>query len=225
MSHELRTPLNSVIGFSDILANQLFGPIESPRYREYIKDINDAGKDLLRLINDILDIARIERGRLSLNERSIDVPKLITSCYRLVLGRANESGLHLAMHVSDNLPALFADELRVKQMLLNLLSNAIKFTPAGGNVTVGADVDSENRFVFTIVDTGIGIANEDIGTALSVFGQVDGRLTRKYEGAGLGLPLSKSLVELHGGEMILQSQAGTGTTVTVRFPRSRTHAA
>ncbi len=225
MSHELRTPLNSVIGFSDILANQLFGPIENPRYREYIKDINDAGKDLLRLINDILDIARIERGRLSLNERSIDVPKLMTSCYRLVLGRANESGLHFAMHVSDNLPALFADELRVKQMLLNLLSNAIKFTPAGGDVTVAADVDSENRFVFTIIDTGIGIADEDIGTALSVFGQVDGRLTRKYEGAGLGLPLSKSLVELHGGEMILQSQAGAGTTVTIRFPRSRTHAA
>jgi PAS domain S-box-containing protein len=222
MSHELRTPLNSIIGFSDILANQLFGPIENPRYREYIKDINDAGNDLLHLINDILDIARIERGRLSLNERTIDVPKLLTSCYRLVLGRANESGLHLAMHVRDDLPALFADELRVKQMLLNLLSNAIKFTPAGGNVTVGADVDSENRFVFTIVDTGIGIAGEDMGTALAVFGQVDGQLTRKYEGAGLGLPLSKSLVALHGGDMTLESRPGTGTTVTIRFPPSRT---
>jgi PAS domain S-box-containing protein len=222
MSHELRTPLNSIIGFSDILANQLFGPIENPRYREYIKDINDAGKDLLHLINDILDIARIERGRLNLNERTIDVPKLLTSCYRLVLGRANENGLRLAMQVRDDLPALFADELRVKQMLLNLLSNAIKFTPAGGSVTVGADIDSENRFVFTITDTGIGIAEKDMGTALAVFGQVDGRLTRQYEGAGLGLPLSKSLVALHGGDMTLESRPGAGTTVTIRFPSSRT---
>jgi PAS domain S-box-containing protein len=222
MSHELRTPLNSIIGFSDILANQLFGPIENPRYREYIKDINDAGKDLLHLINDILDIARIERGRLTLNERTIDVPKLVMSCYRLVLGRANEGGLHLTMRVNDDLPALFADELRVKQMLLNLLSNAIKFTPAGGSVTVGADVDSENRFVFTIADTGIGIADADMGTALAVFGQVDGRLTRQYEGAGLGLPLSKSLVALHGGDMTLESRPGAGTTVTIRFPPSRT---
>jgi len=222
MSHELRTPLNSIIGFSEILTNQLFGPIDNPRYREYIKDINDAGKDLLHLINDILDIARIERGRLTLNERTIDVPKLLTSCYRLVLGRANESGLHLAMQARDDLPALFADELRVKQMLLNLLSNAIKFTPAGGRVTVSADVDSENRFVFTIADTGIGIADKDMGTALAVFGQVDGRLTRQYEGAGLGLPLSKSLVTLHGGDMTLDSRPGAGTTVTVRFPPSRT---
>jgi PAS domain S-box-containing protein len=222
MSHELRTPLNSIIGFSDILANQMFGPIGNARYLDYVKDINDAGNDLLRLINDILDIARIERGQLNLSERAVDVSRLVTSCHRLMLGRANESGLRLNLQLAENLPEFYADELRVKQALLNLLSNAIKFTPEGGTITLRVELDSEQRFIFTVADTGIGIAGKDIGVALSVFGQVDGRLTRNFEGAGLGLPLSKSLVELHGGDLVLDSKPGSGTKVTLRFPRART---
>lgn len=222
MSHELRTPLSSIIGFSDILAAQRFGPIDNERYREYIKDINDAGKDLLHLINDILDVARIERGLMVLNERTIDVSLLATSCYRLMLGRANEAGVRLEMRNTERLPGLYGDELRIKQTLLNLLSNAIKFTPENGRVTLNARVGEDGCFVFSVADTGIGIAERDIGIALSHFGQLDGSLARNYEGAGLGLPLSRSLVELHGGTMHLESTIGTGTTVTIRFPGWRT---
>lgn len=222
MSHELRTPLSSIIGFSDILAAQRFGKIDNERYREYIKDINDAGKDLLHLINDILDVARIERGLMVLNERTIDVGLLATSCYRLMLGRANEAGVRLEMRNTDQLPGLYGDELRIKQTLLNLLSNAIKFTPENGRVTLEAKVADDGCFIFLVADTGVGIAERDIGIALSHFGQLDGSLARNYDGAGLGLPLSRSLVELHGGTMHLESTVGAGTTVTIRFPAWRT---
>jgi len=222
MSHELRTPLNSVIGFSDILRGESMGPLENPKYREYVQDINDSGKHLLNLINDILDVSRIERGILDLNEKNLDLPLLVGSCRRLVNDRAFEAGLKLSIEVSKGLPAFFADELRTKQILLNLLSNAIKFTPEGGSVGLKVEVDSENRFQLTVSDAGIGIAPEDIETALSAFGQVDSSLTRKYEGSGLGLPLSKKLVEAHGGELFIESEPGVGTTVTIIFPTERT---
>gem|GEM_PF-454369 len=222
MSHELRTPLNSVIGFSDILKNESFGVIDNPKYREYIGDINDSGKHLLNLINDILDVARIERGLMALNERKLDVPLLISSCRRLVSDRAAYAGVALSTDMSKSLPALFADELRTKQILLNLLSNAIKFTPKGGSVALRVAVDTDQRFRLSVADTGIGIAPEHLEAALSDFGQVDGSLTRKYDGAGLGLPLSKKLAELHGGELVIESRPGTGTTVSVLFPKERT---
>jgi len=222
MSHELRTPLNSVIGFSDILKNESFGVIDNPKYREYIGDINDSGKHLLNLINDILDVARIERGLMALNERKLDVPLLISSCRRLVSDRAAYAGVALSTDMSKSLPALFADELRTKQILLNLLSNAIKFTPKGGSVALRVAVDTDQRFRLSVADTGIGIAPEHLQAALSDFGQVDGSLTRKYDGAGLGLPLSKKLAELHGGELVIESRPGTGTTVSVLFPKERT---
>jgi PAS domain S-box-containing protein len=222
MSHELRTPLNSVIGFSDILRNEPFGAIDNLKYREYINDINDSGKHLLQLINDILDVARIERGLMALNERKLDVPLLMSSCQRLICDRAADAGVALSTDVSKSLPALFADELRTKQILLNLLSNAIKFTPKGGSVALRAAVDEDRRFRLSVADTGIGIAPEHMEAALSDFGQVDGSLTRNYDGAGLGLPLSKKLTELHGGELVINSRPGTGTTVTVLFPKERT---
>ncbi len=222
MSHELRTPLNSVIGFSDILKKETLGPIENPKYKEYAKDINDSGNHLLSLINDILDVSRIERGILDLNEKNLDLPLLVGSCQRLVDERAFESGIKLSIEVAKGLPAFFADELRTKQILLNLLSNAIKFTPEGGSVRLKVEVDSEDRFQFLVSDTGIGIAPEDIETALSDFGQVDGSLTRRYAGSGLGLPLSKKLAEAHGGELFIESELGVGTTVAVLFPKERT---
>ncbi len=222
MSHELRTPLNSVIGFSDILKDIPAESFDNPKHREYIDDINESGKHLLQLINDILDVARIERGLLELNETKLDVPLLVASCQRLVNDRAFEAGLKLTADVAKSLPALLADELRTKQILLNLLSNAIKFTPKGGSVKLKVDIDSENRFLLSVIDSGIGIAPEDIETALSDFGQVDGSFARKYDGSGLGLPLSKKLAELHGGELVIESELGIGTTVTVLFPKERT---
>ena len=220
MSHELRTPLNSIIGFTDILINRRFGR-DDPRYDSYLKDVNDAGRDLLRLINDVIDISRIERGMLTLSERNVDVPRLMTACYRLVLGRAHEAQVHIDLDLPKNIPVLHADELRVKQSLLNVLGNAVKFTPEGGRIDFGAGVEADGGITFTIKDTGIGIRAEELPKAMSVFGQADGSLARPHEGAGLGLPLTKSLMVLHGGELKIDSTPGTGTIVQLRFPKSR----
>ncbi|MCH6576249.1 MAG: ATP-binding protein [Alphaproteobacteria bacterium] len=221
MSHELRTPLNAILGFSGIVQNESFGPIGNPKYRGYITDIHESGRHLLALVDDLLDFSRIEARRHKLDEEQIDVPKVIRSCLTLVKERAQEGGVKIVSEVPEELPALFADKRNIKQILTNLLSNAVKFTSSGGGVTVRAWVHADDGYVFQVADTGIGIALEDIPKALSPFAQVDGSLNRKYEGAGLGLPLAKSLVELHGGSLDLQSQVGVGTTVTVRFPAER----
>ncbi len=221
MSHELRTPLNAIIGFSEIIKTEMFGPVGTARYRDYAKDVHESGQHLLGLINDILDISKIEAGKLELVEEDVDVTEVINSCLRLVKEPAAKGGVKLITEVPDDLPALRFDERKLKQILINLLSNAVKFTPAGGEVTVKAWCKADAGYVFQIIDTGIGIALEDIPKALSPFGQVDSRLDRKYEGTGLGLPLTKSLVELSAGSMDLQSEVGTGTTVTVRFPKER----
>ena len=217
MSHELRTPLNSVIGFSDILINQMFGPI-GDTYGEYANDINQAGKHLLALINDILDVSQIETGALTMQKRPLDVEVLIGSCKNMVADNAREAGIELTAAVAETLPALIADGRRVRQMLLNLLSNAIKFTPEGGRVTLSAEVAGNREFVFRVADTGIGIPADDIARVLRKFVQVESAYTRHYEGAGLGLPLVKSLIELHGGALELESEPGIGTTATLRFP-------
>ena len=221
MSHELRTPLNSIIGFTDILHNRRFGR-DDPRYDAYLKDVNEAGRDLLNLINDIIDISRVERGQMALSERNIDVARLMTSCYRLVLGRAHEMQIHFDMKLPENSPALHADERRVKQALLNILSNAVKFTPVGGIVEFESSVDKAGGIVFTVRDSGIGIKADDIPKVMSVFGQADGSLARRHEGAGLGLPLSRDLMILHGGELRIDSRPEMGTTVRLIFPPDRT---
>ena len=221
MSHELRTPLNAIIGFTDILVNRRFGR-DDPRYDSYLKDVNDAGRDLLRLINDIIDISRIERGQLVLSERNLDVPRMMSACYRLVLGRAHEARVHIAVDLPSDFPALHADELRVKQALLNILANAVKFTPEGGRISFGVKVEPDGGVAFTVMDSGIGIRAEDITKVMTVFGQADGSLARNYDGAGLGLPMTRSLMELHGGEMTIDSTPGVGTTVQLRFPKTRT---
>ena len=225
MSHELRTPLNAIIGFSETISREMFGPVGSAKYLEYVKDIYSSGTHLLSLINDILDLSKIEAGEIELHEENVDVSEVIRSTLIMVREQAEEGEVEIEHVIAPNLVALRADERHLKQILVNILSNAIKFTPAKGKVTIRAWYRLESGYVFQIVDTGIGIALDDIPKVLMPFGQVESGPVRKYQGTGLGLPLTKSLVERHGGSMDLQSEVGVGTTVTVRFPAERVAAA
>ena len=220
MSHELRTPLNAIIGFSEIIRQQRLGPVGSSKYAEYANDIHASGEHLLALISDILDLAKVESGVEELVEEDIDVVELVNAVVRLVVGRAQNARVNLKLDIAEGQPWIHADERKMKQILLNLLSNAIKFTEAGGRVALKTWCDL-GQHVFCVEDTGIGIAPDDIPKALEQFGQIDSSLARKSDGTGLGLPLTKSLVELHGGTLDLQSEVSVGTTVTVRFPAER----
>jgi two-component system cell cycle sensor histidine kinase PleC len=222
ISHELRTPLNAIIGFSDVMQRELFGPLGSEQYRAYARDIYQSGSHLHDVINDILDLSKIEAGKLDLREEMIDVETTVRRCIRLLRPRADGGEITLEARLDDKLPALHADHRKMKQILINLLSNAVKFTRPGGTVAVEGSTDDSGSLVLAVVDTGIGMATEDIPTALAPFGQLDSSLDRKYEGTGLGLPLTKSLVELHGGTLAIDSTVGKGTRVTVRFPPERT---
>ncbi len=221
MSHELRTPLNAIIGFSEIIKDEILGPVGSTKYREYADDINMSGQHLLALINNILDLSKVESGAGELCEENIDIPEAVRSIRRLLMGVTQTDNVELELDVLDDIPMLHADEHKVKQILLNLLSNAIKFTPGGGKVTLKIWSCAESGYEFQVIDTGIGIAFEDIPKAMAPFQQIDGGLNRKHDGTGLGLPLAKSLVEMHGGYLDLQSKVGVGTTVTVHFPAER----
>ena len=220
MSHELRTPLNAVIGFSDMLANETFGPLGDQRYRDYAKSICDSGAHLLGLINDILDISKLDAGALELDEREIDLSSIIRDAVRMLEHQARSRGISLTEDLAQTLPRIRGDERRMRQVLINLLSNALKFTQRDGSVGIVSRLEA-NAIVIEVTDTGIGIAPEDIPRALERFGQVDDTLGRRYEGTGLGLPLSKSLMELHGGTLELESAVGVGTTVTVTIPANR----
>lgn len=221
MSHELRTPLNAIIGFSEIIKDQLFGPVGQPQYVEYARDIYDSGALLLSLINDILDMSKIEAGKRPLVDATLDLGQVVHSVIRLVASRAKLGKIKLTVHVPNELPCLCAEEKAVKQILTNLLSNAIKFTPEGGEVSLDAFRDDFDRLCVRIRDTGIGIAPEDMAVAMQPFGQIESSLSRKHQGTGLGLPLTKALVELHGGVLDLQSKPGEGTVATVIFPLPR----
>jgi PAS domain S-box-containing protein len=221
MSHELRTPLNAIIGFSEIMDQEMLGPIGNARYKGYATDISDSARHLLELINDILDAAKIEAGEMSLAEETVDPRDLVESVRRLIAPRAERAKLRLEVRVAANVPALHVDKTKLKQILINLLSNAVKFTPEGGRVSLGVELADNGEFLFLVADSGIGIAPGDMARAMAPFGQVDSRLSRKYEGTGLGLPLAKTLTELHGGGFELVSQPELGTTVTVRLPASR----
>ena len=222
MSHELRTPLNAIIGFSEIIGSETLGPVGSVKYREYALDIHTSGQHLLDLINDILDLSKVESGMDELHDEDVEVPEIARSILRLVQQRAQKQGVTLTLELPDDLPNLRADRRKLKQILVNLLANAIKFTEAGGAVALEVRCRAGRGYSFQVSDTGIGIALEDVPKALSQFGQVDSTLGRRHEGTGLGLPLTKALVELHGGTLELQSQPGVGTTVTARFPAERT---
>ena len=223
MSHELRTPLNGINGFSELLAEEVFGPLGNAEYLKFAEAINASGQHLLALINDVLDISKIEAGDTGLSEETFDVTPVINSCITMVGQRSADSGVELVVDIAeDTLLQLRADKTRIKQVVLNLLSNAVKFTEAGGRITLKAWHNQESGFVLQVIDTGIGISANDIPKALTRFQQVENGLNRKHSGTGLGLPLATSLVEMHGGTLDLQSQLGVGTTVTVHFPVART---
>src|SRR5262249_45907976 len=221
MSHELRTPLNAIIGFSELLETETFGPLGSVRYREYAEVIRGSGRHLLGLINDILDLSRLDAGRTELVEENLGVDQLAETVLTMVEQQAAANGVKLVKDTARGLPLLRADAKRVRQILLNLLSNAVKFTPSGGTVSLRASVNILGELSIVVADTGIGMAPQDIPKALERFGQVDSKLTRKFEGAGLGLPLAKQLMELHGGTVKLSSRLKAGTIVTVAFPVDR----
>jgi signal transduction histidine kinase len=221
MSHELRTPLNAVIGFAALMKEQTFGPLANPTYSEYVVHIHSSGEHLLALINDILDISKIEAGKFELSEETVDVREVLSGCLTFVHDRAVKSGLQLVENIPHDLARLRGDSTKLRQIFANLLSNAVKFTPAGGTVSLAAGHDEHGALRIAVRDTGIGIAREHLAKVLEPFGQVDSSYTRRVGGTGLGLPLAKSLVELHGGVLLLNSKLGSGTEVVVTLPRSR----
>ena len=221
ISHELRTPLNAIIGFSEMIYAEAFGPLGSDRYRGYANDIRSSGQHLLSLINDILDLSKVESGMDELYDEEISVADIVQALVALTKHHADKGQVKVLMDIQKDLPVLVADERKMKQILVNLLSNAIKFTRPGGCVTLRVRCSQSGGLVFQIQDTGIGMAPDEIQNALLKFRQIDSDLNRKYDGTGLGLPLAKALVELHGGELRIESQINRGTTVTVRLPESR----
>lgn len=216
MSHELRTPLNAINGFSDIMKKEMFGPLGDPRYKEYVSDILFSGQHLLSLINDILDMSKIEAGKMNLNPEDLRIQDMIEQVIRIVRGRAEENNLTL-VYEGGEMPEIQADMRAVKQVLLNLTTNAIKFTPEGGKVTVKCEAKSAG-LILKVIDTGIGIAADDLERLATPFEQIDSQHSKQHEGTGLGLALSKSLVELHGGNFKIESQLGVGTTVIFTLP-------
>ena len=221
MSHELRTPLNAIIGFSDTMKAEMFGPVGNDKYRGYLDVIHSSGQHLLELINDILDVSAIEAGALELHEENVRLSDAVEAAVRIIKSRADMGQIALSSTIDPELPPLYADERRVKQVLLNLLSNAVKFTPQGGEVSVEARLKGNGALAIAVGDTGIGMDEEEMTTALSKFGQADSGLDRRHEGTGLGLPLTKGLMELHGGTLQIESEKGHGTLITAVFPKER----
>jgi two-component system cell cycle sensor histidine kinase PleC len=219
MSHELRTPLNSVIGFAEILSCEGFGPLGDQRYLAYAKEIGDGGRNLLTIINNTLDLSKIELGTAQLNLRPVDPAAVVRSVVAELDREIQESKVAVSVEIDPGTSSIQSDEAKVKQILLNLISNGLKFTPAGGKVTIRVGGSADRRMVhLEICDTGIGIAPGDVAVALAPFGQVDSALNRRYQGAGLGLPLAKGLAELLGGRLEIAGTPGAGTTVAVTLP-------
>ncbi len=220
MSHELRTPLNAIIGFSELMLAAGSG-IAGEKYEEYLNLIHGSGRHLLDIINDVLDLAKVEAGKMSLSEESVDLGQITASCLRLVSSNTEDERIDLRSEIPDNLPPLKGDRRKIKQILINLLSNAVKFTPVGGQIRVTARINENGEPALAVSDTGEGIPPESLNDVLSPFRQADSGLNRRFDGIGLGLPLSKAMAELHGGTLELESEVGVGTTVTVTFPAER----
>jgi signal transduction histidine kinase len=220
MSHELRTPLNAIIGFSETLSLAAMGGPLDRRRQGYVDDIHRSGLHLLEIINDVLDLSKIEAGRLALQEEATSFDEILGACERLTRDRAAAGGVELRVEPLTDAPALLADPLRLKQIVLNLLSNAIKFTPEGGRVILSASASGAGLAI-SVTDTGVGMRPEDIPIALEPFRQIDGSLTRRHAGTGLGLPLAKRLAELHGGALEIVSEPGRGTRVSLALPATR----
>lgn len=221
VSHELRTPLNAVIGYSEVLRDEIFGPMEHDKYHEYSKDIHASGTHLLELIEDILDLSKIETGNIVVDEKDIDVTEMIAETMRIAAPAVQKGDFKLSVEIASDFPVLQADETRLRQVLLNLLSNAFKFTPEGGEISVTVDINDDGEPEFQVCDTGVGIAEADIPHVLSPFGRVEQTSIDNERGTGLGLPLSKSLIEMHGGSFRISSKPGAGTEVTFSLPAHR----
>ena len=221
MSHELRTPLNAIIGFAEIIHEQLLGPIGTPKYLDYVADIHLSGNHLLEVINDILDLSKVESGHFELVEKTIDLERALASALRLLGDRAVKGNLTMRTRIAEPHPLVRADERAIKQILLNLLSNAVKFTPSGGVIETVIERAPDGDLLVVVADNGVGFDLADLPRALAPFGQIDSSLTRRYQGTGLGLPLVNSLTELHGGRLEIDSKPGGGTRVTVRLPATR----
>ncbi len=221
MSHELRSPLTAILGYSEVMQEGTFGPIGNEKYEGYMDNIRTSGLHLQQLINDILDVSAIEAGKLTLHDEEVSIHQILESVQLMMAIPIEEAGLEMVTHLPDSLPILRADLRRLKQILINLLSNAIKFTPEDGLVTLTAGLTDSGELKIDIADTGIGMSEDGIRTALRKFGQVDGSMTRDQEGSGLGLPLTEGLIAAHGGSMAIKSAPGEGTTVTIIFPADR----
>jgi signal transduction histidine kinase len=220
MSHELRTPLNAILGFSEIIERSMFGPLDA-KYVGYGHDIHRSGQHLLELVNEVLDLAKLEAGKLSLHEAFLYLPDIVDECLLQVRGKAEAGKVQLSHELDTRALYLCADTRAVKQVLLNFLSNAVKFTPEGGNVWARSSVLADGSLSLCVTDSGIGMTEAETEVALSPFGQIDSKLARKHEGTGLGLPISKSLMELHGGTVRVMSEPEAGTTLEAIFPASR----
>ncbi len=219
MSHELRTPLNAIIGFSDAIQSEVLGPVAPTKYGEYVKIIRSSGHHLLELINDILDLSKIESGTVDLSQDAVNPRQILLECLDLIGHRAEEAGIELFEKTAPDIPkTIIGDARRIKQVFLNLLSNAIKFTPQGGTVAVCVTADNPTKLTVRVADSGVGIAKEDIPKVLSEYGQAEHGLDHLVEGTGLGLPISKKLVEMHGGRLNIESDVGKGTTVIITLP-------
>ena len=222
MSHELRTPLTAILGFSESIKSQLFGPISPAKYGDYVDQIHASGGHLLAIVNDVLDMSRIAAGEARLEETAVDLPAATDECLLMLQPRLDRKRLPIRREFDPALPPLRADRRMVKQMLLNLLSNAVTYTPDGGSVTVSASMMADGRIAIAIRDTGIGIASADLDRIMEPFQIVETPQSRSYQGIGLGLPLARSLIQLHGGSLTLHSEIGVGTTATLTFPAART---
>jgi two-component system cell cycle sensor histidine kinase PleC len=225
MSHELRTPLNAINGFSEMMAEEMFGALGDRRYKSYAQDILSSGQHLLALINDILDMSKIEAGKMTLHPEKLKLEDVVEDAVRLIRDRAQSLGLGLTVELAPDLPAVEADYRALKQVFLNLLSNALKFTPRGGRVSITAarvpGADQLERLRVSVIDTGIGIAEADLERLARPFEQIESQQAKTQQGTGLGLALTKSLIELHGGRLEIRSKAGAGTTVSFTLPVGR----
>lgn len=223
MSHELRTPLNAIIGFAEMMQHQVFGPLGTAKYEEYIADICHSGRHLLDLINDVLDVSAIEAGKLTLFEERVALEPLLQSTLAMVRERAHQQKVELVLAAQPPVEVV-VDQRRLKQVVLNLLTNAVKFTEPGGRVEVSVDMTKDRTLSITVRDTGVGMTDEEIDVALQVFGQVDGSLQRRHTGTGLGLPICMGIMQRHGGTLRLHSVKGEGTTAVATLPPVRVFA-
>ena len=221
MSHELRTPLNAIIGFSEIMRDEVFGPVGNKRYRDYATDIHDSGAHLLGIVNDILDLVKVETGALTLVESEVSISAIVERALRLVESTAKKRSIAIVQKIPADSPMVFVDERRVAQILVNLMVNAVKFSPEGSSIEVRYDAIGNDAGALVVSDNGPGIPKSELHRVMQPFQQLDGSLARSHDGAGLGIPIAMALARLHGAELIYDTDVGRGTTVRLELPRER----